>query len=189
MYHTSANNIWLLNLQTRYLINFFNFQLTIPYPSVMIIFAHKHINYYLNPSIYFITHTPPMRPTVYNIYAIFHSFIISIRTIHYVHNYYLTHLLLLPFLLFYCIHTTYEIHSIQYLRYIPFIYYYYYNNTTPLNITPTYLQHNITHCNSYSPYAFTNQILIYSPSTCGDDILLHIYCQLKKIMQQINTHL
>ena len=29
----------------------------------------------------------------------------------------------------------------------------------------------------------------FPPSICSDDILLHIYCQLKKIMQHINTHL
>ena len=129
-----------------------------PYPSVIIIFEHKHINYYLNPSIYFITHTPPMSPAIYNIYAIFHSFIISITTIYYAQNYYLTHLLLFTPLLFYCIHTTYEIHSLQYSRYIPFIYYYYYcyyYNTIPpkyyTNLFTTLYNLTYTDCNSCSP--------------------------------------
>ena len=109
--------------------------------------------YYLNPFIlfYFITHTPPIRPRIYNIYAIFHSFIISITTIYYVHIYYLTHLLsftplLFYFILFYCIHATYEIHCIQFLRYISFSYYHYYYYTIPppVYITPAYLRHNIT---------------------------------------------
>ena len=132
-----------------------------------------------------------MRPTVYDIYPIFHSFIISITTIYYAHNYYLTHLLLITPLLFYCIRTTYEIHSTQYLCYIPFIHNYY-NNTTPpkyyTNISITQYNLTYTHCNSCLPYTFTNQFLIHFPATCSD-ILFHTYCQLKKIKQQINTHL
>ena len=106
--------------------NYMHFRMQIHY----LLFKHFHFILF-----YFITYTPPIRPTMYNIYAIFHLFI----TIYYAHIYYLTPLLLFTpllfyFISFYCIHTTYEIHSIQFLRYIPFSYYYLYNTIPPLYI-------------------------------------------------------
>ena len=119
---------------------------------------------------YFITHTPPIRPITYDIYAIFHSFIIRI-TIYYAYIYYLTTLILFTPLLFYFIllHTyTYKIHSIQSLRNIPFRYYYYYHyNTIPApriyytNIFTTQYNLTYTYCNSCPQYTFTNQILTH----------------------------
>ena len=76
--------------------------MTTPYPSIKIIFVHKH--YYLTPlSFYSITHIPPMKPTVCNVYAIFHSFIyyndIISTTIYYAHNYYLAHYYLITLII------------------------------------------------------------------------------------------
>ena len=70
--------------------------------------GYKYVCVYI--LFYFITHTPPMRPTIYNIYAIFHSFIISTTTIYYAHIYYLTPLLLFtPFLFYFILLHTYHL--------------------------------------------------------------------------------
>ena len=118
---------------------------------------------------YFITHTPHMRPTIYNIYAIFHSLIMSITTIYYTHIYYLTTLIL--FTPFYFIAYIPPIRSIVCNSYAishlviiiiiiviiqppPSIYY--------TNIFTTQYNLTYTHCNSCPPYTFTNQILSHS---------------------------